>query len=211
MNTRPAIAREATLAGCDIINFLLELQEPDGSRYLNELLYDIAEQLMAIRMAQSAHDCLFSPRAVTRTCCQKYFLFLGQLSYSPRGLMALRAFNLVDKMLDLALTTKHDCYVKLIISSLDYTREGPNRRAFSKIVQDAGVEGTRTYATQFLRILIRMTSIDLRQWAFGLLLRQLSDKSRAVALIALDALHEACEEPEFVELMFKKSKVCMQK
>ncbi|XP_014226936.1 rapamycin-insensitive companion of mTOR [Trichogramma pretiosum] len=199
------MARDATLAGCDLINFLLESQEPDATRFLHELLIDIAEQIMAIRIAETAHDALLSPRLVTTTCCQKYFLFLGQLSHSPHGTLVLRNFNFLDKLLDLAIATKHDCYVKLVVSSLDYSREGPNRRVFSKIIQDATLESTRMYATQFLRILFRTRVNDVRFWAFGLLLQRLNDESRMVALTALEALHEACEEPEFIEVMMRKS------
>ncbi|CAB0036464.1 unnamed protein product [Trichogramma brassicae] len=205
------MARDATLAGCDLINFLLESQEPDATRFLHELLIDIAEQIMAIRIAETAHDALLSPRLVTTTCCQKYFLFLGQLSHSPHGTLVLRNFNFLDKLLDLAIATKHDCYVKLVISSLDYSREGPNRRVFSKIIQDATLESTRMYATQFLRILFRTRVNDVRFWAFGLLLQRLNDESRMVALTALEALHEACEEPEFVEVMMRKSEHAMTK
>ena len=158
-------------------------------------------------MAQSAHDCLFSPRHVSTTCCQKYFLFIGQLSHSVRGTAILRGFNLLEKLQDLAMITKHDCYVKLITSSLDYSREAPNRRVMTKVIQEATLESTRLYATQFLRIVLRTRMMEAQQWAIGLLLNKLNDKSKVVALAALEALHEVCEEPEYLEVVLQKSEV----
>ncbi|XP_016844354.1 rapamycin-insensitive companion of mTOR [Nasonia vitripennis] len=205
LSTNALMARETTLAGCELINLLLDIHEPDGTRFLNELIADIADQMTSIRLAQSAHDCLFSPRHVSTTCCQKYFLFIGQLSHSLRGIATLRTFNLLEKLQDLAVTTKHDCYVKLIISSLDYMRDGPNRQVMTKVIQNSTLESTRMYATQFLRIILRAKMVDAHQWAIGLLLNKLSDSSRVVALAALEALHEACEEPEYLEVVLQKS------
>lgn len=204
LGTSAMFAREATLAGCDLLNCLLELHEPEGARLLNELIGDVAEQITKIRAAESAHDCLFSPRHMSTTCCQKYFLFLGQLSHSAKGTVVLKSFNLLEKLQDLALVTNHDCYVKLIISSLDYSRDGPNRKVLSKIISEATLPSTRLYATQFLRLILRARMTDAVRWAMLLLSDRLSDASMAVALTALDALHEACEETEYLEAMLQQ-------
>lgn len=204
LGTNATFAREATLAGCDLLNCLLELHEPEGARLLNELIGDVAEQITKIRAAESAHDCLFSPRHMFTTCCQKYFLFLGQLSHSAKGTVVLKSFNLLEKLQDLALVTNHDCYVKLIISSLDYSRDGPNRKVLSKIISEATLPSTRLYATQFLRLILRARMTDAVRWAMLLLAERLSDASMAVALTALDALHEACEETEYLEAMLQQ-------
>lgn len=203
------LARETTLAGCDLINLLLELHEPEqeGTRFMNELMTDVTEQIMSIRLTPSAHDCLFSPRHVSATCCQKYFLFIGQLSHSARGALVLRSYNLLDKLQDLGLQTKHDCYVKLIVSSLDYTKDGPNRKVLAKIVREASQESSRLYATEFLGIVLRIRMTEAHQWAIELLLDKLSDASKVVALAALEALHEACEVPEYLEIVLQKSEV----
>ncbi|XP_003700779.2 rapamycin-insensitive companion of Tor isoform X1 [Megachile rotundata] len=202
--TNANLAREATLAGCDLLNCLLELHEPEGTKLLNELIGDVAEQISSIRTAQSAHECLFSPRHMSTTCCQKYFLFLGQLSHSAKGTVILKGFNLLEKLQDLALATNHDCYVKLIVSSLDYTRDGPNRKVLTKIITEATLDSTRLYATQFLRLILRARMIDAYRWAIALLLNRLSDSNKTVALTALEALHEACEEPEYLEAMLQQ-------
>ncbi|XP_012288713.1 rapamycin-insensitive companion of mTOR [Orussus abietinus] len=204
LNMNAMLAREASLAGCDLVNCLLEPDEPEGTRLLNELVGDIADQITAIRTAQSAHDCLFSPRHMSTTCCQKYFLFLGQLSQSAKGTRILKGFDLLEKLQELALVTNHDCYVKLITSSLDYTSDGPNRKLLGKIIAEAPLESTRLYATQFLRLVLRARMTDAYQWAMMLLSDRLSDTSRAVALAALEALHEACEEPKYLETFLQQ-------
>lgn len=201
--TNATLAREATLAGCDLVNCLLEMHEPEGTRLLNELIGDIAEQITAIKTLPSAHDCLFSPRHMTMTCCQKYFLFLGQLSQSAKGTVFLKGFNLLEKLEDLAIATNHDCYVKLIISTLDYSREGPNRKILSKIISSATMEQTRLYATQFLRLIMRAKMAEACQWALALIIGRLTDDSKTVALAALEALHEVCEEAEYLEAFFQ--------
>ena len=204
LNTNTKLAREATLAGCDLINCLLEINEPEGARLLNELIGDIADQIAGIKKVASAHDCLFSPRHVTTTCCQKYFLFLGQLSHSAKGTVILKGFNLLEQLQDLAIGTHHDCYPKLVISSLDYSREGPNRKVMNVIIGESTFENTRLYATQFLRLVLRARMQDASTWAMSLLSDRLADKSKTVALAALDALHEACEEPEYLECLFQQ-------
>ncbi|XP_043502898.1 rapamycin-insensitive companion of mTOR isoform X2 [Polistes fuscatus] len=201
LGTNAILAREATLAGCELLNFLLELREPENMKLLNELIIDIAEQISCIRTAQSAHDCLFSPRHMSTTCCQKYFLFLGQLSHSAKGTVILKRFDLLEKLQDLALATNHDCYVKLIVSSLDYSREGSNRKVLNKIIADASLESTRLYATQFLRLILRARMLDAYHWALTLLTERLMDTSKVVALTALEILHEVCEETEYLAIL----------
>lgn len=181
----------------------MDLEETECKRFLDELLSDIAEQIVSIRTAKSAHDCLFSPKHVTSTCCQKYFLFVGQLSHSPRGACLLKGFQMLEKLQDLVVNTKHDCYVKLIVSCLDYSKEGDNRKVLKNILQDSALEMTRLYTTQFLRILLRTKLHDTHHWVVGLLLDKLNDNARSVALAALEALHEACEDPKYLEIVLE--------
>lgn len=202
-------AREATLAGCDLINFCLDLEETECKRFLDELIGDIAEQVVAISTAKSAHDCLFSPKHVSTLCCQKYFLFVGQLSHSPRGACLLQGFKMLEKFQELVLNTKHDCYVKLIVSCLDYSKDGPNRKVLTHILENSTLEITRLYTVQFLRILLRTKINDVHQWVVGLLLEKLNDDARSVALAALEALHEACEDPQYLEIILQKTEVSL--
>ena len=206
LGTNATLAREATLAGCDMINYLLEFHEPEGTRLLNELIGDISKQIDQLRVKDSAHDCYFSPRILWTTCCQKYFLFLGQLSHSAKGTVILKGFNLLENLQELAIKTNQDCYIKLITSSLDYSREGLNRKVLTKIISEASLENSRLYATQFMRLILRAKMADAYQWALSILLGRLSDPSKTVTLAALDVLHEACEDPEYLEAFYEQGK-----
>ncbi|KAF7987507.1 hypothetical protein HCN44_003269 [Aphidius gifuensis] len=200
--------REITLAGCDLINCLLELQQQESIKLLNELIGDITEQITLLLTLPSAHDCLFSPRHMTTTCCQKYFLFLGQLSQSAKGTVILKSFNLLLKLEQLALTTKHDCYVKLIVSSLDYTRDGPNRKILFKIITTnettSIAEQKILYVIQFLRIILRAKMTDAFKWALKLIIDKLNDEKKTVSIAALELLHEACEDQDYLLSLYQQ-------
>lgn len=79
-------AQKYTLAGCDLIEFLLGIINQDGDKLLIELFKDISVQIDAISTSKSAHDCLFSPQHMSNTCCQMYFLFIGKMTHSMAGL-----------------------------------------------------------------------------------------------------------------------------
>ncbi|KAG0418966.1 hypothetical protein HPB47_004464 [Ixodes persulcatus] len=59
----------------------------------------------------------------------------------------------------------------------------------------------RLYATNYLRVLLRLELLDFRKWAMELLVTQLYDKSRAVSLAASDILDEACDLRENLEAL----------
>lgn len=50
------------------------------------------------------------------------------------------------------------------------------------------------YATKFLRVLIRARALDFAEWGIELLVGQLYDESKLVALAALDVLDEVLED-----------------
>lgn len=49
------------------------------------------------------------------------------------------------------------------------------------------------YATQFLRVLVRCRAKDFTKWGIELLVGQLDDPTKLVALTALDILDEAMD------------------
>jgi len=55
-------------------------------------------------------------------------------------------------------------------------------------------DGSRLYATQFLRVLVRSKLPDFSKWGIDLLVNQLSDASKSVSLAALDILEEAIHD-----------------
>lgn len=109
----------------------------------------------------------------------------------------------------LATTTNHACYVKLIISSLDYKivsieeNKEPKSHKILSAVLTCPNESSRLYATQFLLVLLRAGLPHFCNWGIKLLARQLQDKSRTIYLSALSTLHEACEIPACLENLVK--------
>lgn len=102
----------------------------------------------------------------------------------------------------LTTTTNHDCYVKLILSSLDYKEAGPPRDLLAAVLKCAN-ENSRLYATQFLLVLLRAGLPHFSSWGIKLLTQQLDDSSKSVQLFALNTLHEATEMPSCLETLVK--------
>lgn len=64
-------------------------QQLECIRILTDLFTDISRQLMSIHAKKSAHECLFSPQHMTSTMCQQYFLFIGRMCRTEKGLSVL--------------------------------------------------------------------------------------------------------------------------
>ncbi|XP_063379404.1 rapamycin-insensitive companion of mTOR [Cydia fagiglandana] len=143
-----------TRAGCQLIRHLLRHNDADSQRLLEELFCDVSRQVEAIETGRRAHECLFSPQHMSNTMCQMYFLFIGQLCHSHTGLDLLKQTNLYDNLLELSTKTHHSCYVKLVISSLDYTLDSYPRDILAKTLT-CSIQASRLYATQFLTVLLR--------------------------------------------------------
>ncbi|XP_023229474.1 rapamycin-insensitive companion of mTOR-like [Centruroides sculpturatus] len=101
---------------------------------------------------------------------------------------------------DLVGITSHDLYIKLVVSSLDYTKDGFSRKILTKVLTSTN-ENARLYATNYLRVLMRARIIDFHKWAIELLITQLYDPCRAVSLAAADILDEACDVQENLEAL----------
>ncbi|KAF5269709.1 hypothetical protein FQA39_LY08632 [Lamprigera yunnana] len=191
-----------TVVGIELIYCLARLEDPDGTKLLLELFMDISNHIAAITNSKSAHDCLFSPQHMSNTQCQSYFLFVGRLASTKLGINVLNSIKLFPQLKHLATTTKHDCYVKLIVSSLDYQEPGPARDLLASVLK-CSIESSRLYATHFLQVLLRAGLPQFSNWGIKLLTALLEDKSRTVHLTALAALHEACEVPNCLEQLIK--------
>lgn len=94
----------------------------------------------------------------------------------------------------LVQTTNHLCYVKLIVSGLDYSQDSYPRKILEKALTKSPKTEARLYATQFLLILLRACIPSFEVWGIPLILKQLEDKERCVVLAALEILDEATYE-----------------
>ncbi|KAK3927944.1 Rapamycin-insensitive companion of mTOR [Frankliniella fusca] len=187
-----------TLAGIELFDALLQAEEVEGSRLTGELLEDIYSQIEEILSSKTAHDCLFSPQHVNNSLCQDYFLFIGHLCQSRGGLHILESSGLLSLLHRLVTNTNHDCYIKLVVSSLDYAVCGEPRQILETVLK-SGSDSSRLYATQFLVVLLRARVPNFHEWGIPLIVNQVRDKSKSVRLAALNILDEACDENIFLQ------------
>ena len=137
---------------------------------------------------------------------------------SAKGRAALDRHQVLHCLYELCSLSSSDLYLKLILSSLDYSAsEWGSRNLMEKALKE-GAESARLYATRFLGLLMRSRAPNVTQWVMRLLVSQvadslllcsseesqndsqvhlrfqLSDKSRVIPWVALDLLSEACDD-----------------
>lgn len=80
----------------------------------------------------------------------KFYFVFSFLFYSK----AVFTLTFHCSLLELSTKTHHSCYVKLVISSLDYTLDASPRDILAKTLT-CNISASRLYATQFLNVLLR--------------------------------------------------------
>ncbi|XP_043077159.1 rapamycin-insensitive companion of mTOR isoform X2 [Puntigrus tetrazona] len=183
-------ARQLTVVGCQFIEFLLESDE-DGQVYLEDLVKDIVQWLSSSSGLKP--DRSLQSNGLLTTLSQHYFLFLGTLSAHPQGVKMLEKCSVFQCLLNLCSLKNQDHLLKLIVSTLDYSRDGLARVILSKILT-AATDNCRLYATKHLRVLLRANVEFFSNWGIELLVTQLHDRNKAISVEALDILDEACED-----------------
>ncbi|XP_046984569.1 rapamycin-insensitive companion of mTOR isoform X2 [Schistocerca americana] len=189
-----------TLAGCELIDCLLEAEEPEGGKLLPELLADIWQHIDGITSSKTAHDCLFSPQNMQNSLCQYYFLFIGRMCRTNRGQQTLEKAGILQQLLNLVGNTNHECYIKLVVSGLDYSLDGIPRTILRRVLTSTS-ESLRLYATQMMTVFLRAKVTDFHKWGVEMLVAQLQDTSRSVCLAAVSVLMEAAEEEVYLEAL----------
>ena len=165
-----------------LAHFLLQVPDSDTGRHLEELLMDIVQHLKPIASSRSVHDNLFSGSSVSTTCSHYYFLLLGVLSRSSKGHHLLTQSGVFELLHEVVKeTAANDIYIKLIVSSLDYTIDGLNRTVLELVLRQESCVTGRVYATGLLRALIRCQSCPhTLRWIMQQLVKQLYDDSAQV-------------------------------
>ncbi|XP_073832423.1 rapamycin-insensitive companion of Tor isoform X2 [Musca autumnalis] len=185
--------------GLDLIDWLLAIYPLESVRLLTDFFTDVASQLLAITTPNRAHDCLFSPKHMETTMCQQYFLFIGRMCRAQKGITILTNTAVFEHLVNLVRNTDYECYVKLIVSGLDYSLESVPRKVLEKALTAAKDTGSRLYATQFLVVLLRARIPNFEVWGIPLIIQQTKDPDRSVVLAAMDILEEACHEKYYLE------------
>lgn len=173
----------------------------DCMKYLREFVEDLNVQLDAILTKNSAHDCLFSPQHMMSTMCQQYFLFIGRFCQVDFGVQLLTKSGIFDTLEKIVATTNHVCYIKLIVTALDYSQPTAvqARKILALALRESKVLAGRLYATQFLLVLMRAKITNFHKWGVRLLVDQaLTSTDKSICLAALEILEEACHEPAYL-------------
>lgn len=192
-----------TLVACDLFNILLDSRINDGVKLLLEFLEDFDSQLKQIVEGKSVHDCLLSPQRLSNTLSQDYFLLLGLISNSDTGSLLLEKCNILQNLHHIATNINLDCYVKLIISSLSYVNSQATRKLYSSVLS-CNYVSSRLYATKFLQVLLRIRAWnheDFCNWLIEMLVNQLYDDNQTIAMVALNALNEAADNKEYLDVL----------
>lgn len=75
--------------GLDLIDWLLAISPLESIRLLTDFFTDMSLQLVCISTSNRVHDVLFSPQHMANTMCQQYFLFIGRMCRSEKGIRIL--------------------------------------------------------------------------------------------------------------------------
>lgn len=103
-------------------------------------------------------------------------------------------------MENIVLHTNHVCYIKLIVTGLDYTTESVLAKSIlEKALQSSSNRSGRIYTTQFLLVLLRAKIPNFEVWGLPLLIKQTRDEERSVVLTALEILDESCHDKVYLE------------
>ncbi|XP_041475993.1 rapamycin-insensitive companion of mTOR-like isoform X2 [Lytechinus variegatus] len=185
-----------TIIGCQLLNFLLNCDETDAEKLLMELAVDIGDCLLEISMAprnELPPQAVFSPSSIQTTLSQDYFLLVGKLSKTHEGEKILEKAGVFQYLLEVCSMPHHETLQKLVVTCLDYKRDGLARTVLGKMLAGSS-ESMRIYATNHLRVLLRAQTPFFHTWGVELLITQLHDKARTISNLAVDILDEACED-----------------
>ncbi|KAK3609904.1 hypothetical protein CHS0354_036667 [Potamilus streckersoni] len=184
--------KKIALVGCQLLKFLLRCSQEEATKQLMDFLVDVALCLSELSAPRIDPESVLSPINIQNTLSHYYFLFIGSMSASVTGDRYLEKTSIYQHLLAVVTATTQDSYIKLIVSCLSYTKDGNTRAILSKALCGSS-ESARLYTTKLMRVLLRTKSLGFQTWGIEYLVTQLYDQSRAVAMMALSVLEEACE------------------
>uniref|UniRef100_A0A2C9LNG1 Rapamycin-insensitive companion of mTOR n=1 Tax=Biomphalaria glabrata TaxID=6526 RepID=A0A2C9LNG1_BIOGL len=196
--------RKICVVGCHLIDFLISSNSDEAEKLITELLSDIAENLKEVTKLNVPVDenAMFGSKRLQDKMCRYYFLFIGRLSATKKGTVHLEKNGIIQTLLELMSPSTNILYVKLAISCLNYAADGSTRPILSKALT-ATQDVCRLYATKLLRVLMRACTPGLSTWGIELLITQLYDPEKSIAMSAVNILDEACDNEEYLKSVIK--------
>ena len=190
---------------CNALNGGQADLEPEATVRLDSFIGDVMVCVQEVISSNNPHNCVFSPTRLTNTACQLYFLFLGRLSRTETGRNCLDKHNTLSLLSEL-LRVRHDIYLKLVVSAMDYRQEdwGSRSNLLVKALTVSSEQG-RVYSTRWVGVLARMGVPSISVYGVELLVKQLADESLTVASTALAILDEVCDDKMFLESLVSNS------
>lgn len=106
---------------------MIFLLQGEPHKLLIDFLTDLSTELKEIVSNKNMHEILFSPHHVGSTMSKHYFLIIGHLSSTHKGIRALDKCSIFQTLTDIVGSCKHEHYIKLIITSLNYNNSNVTR------------------------------------------------------------------------------------
>ncbi|XP_052097251.1 rapamycin-insensitive companion of mTOR-like [Mytilus californianus] len=194
--------------GCLLIDFLISCDQDEAQKQVIDFLNDIGQCLSEISSHYLAPESVLSPSNIQKTCSQYYFLMVGRFSCSVKGDRLLEKTCIYQYLMDIVSSVNQDSYVKLTVSSLNYSRDNNTRHVLAKALSSS-IETSRLYTTNFLRVLLRSRVPGFSTWGMELIVTQLYDKSTSTAMAAIALLEEACEVDTCLNSLLKLRPSCL--
>ncbi|KAK6640058.1 hypothetical protein RUM43_008335 [Polyplax serrata] len=179
-------------------NFLLLTDEGEPKKILMEFLTDLHSKLKEIISESNIHEILFSPQQLNSTMCQHYFLMVGLMLSTESGVRALEKCSILPTLMEIVENSKHELYVKLILSSLNYNTSSMARDILSKAMSSP-TDSIRMYSTELLLVLARGNVHHFSKWGLDLLIGQMYDENKVIATASINILHELSYDQEYLE------------
>lgn len=181
--------------GQELVKYFCQVEGTSG--YLGELITVIVNELGQVTVSKLTAD-VFSTSSINNKLARDYFLLLGTISFYNSSLLS--QYNAYGYLFDICNYHYRIDLIKLMIASLDFAHDHYARAILSKILT-SGSKEMRLYATQHLRVHLRAKMPVFNSWGMELLIAQLYDLDKEVAMEAIDILDEACDQESFLEAL----------
>lgn len=195
--------RLITTCGCKLFQFLISTEGSRLDECINVFLDDLIGALKTVSSTENPPvGAILSPTRLISTLSQYYFLFIGIISGTFRGRQLLEKHGFGPVLFQL-ISKCSEMNAKLIISSLDFSRQNSFSRPILLEALSCTNEGTKFYATNFLRVLLRARIDDFDEWLLEPLSSLINDQSVRVSSLAMAILDEACDDNSNLEALVK--------